>query len=74
MNEIESKQILKDAGIPVVETVAASTEAAAMAAHLHGRAGQLAAERGPLIAGDLIRCLPDAVRRVRGSRQAGLGD
>jgi hydroxyethylthiazole kinase-like uncharacterized protein yjeF len=54
-------------GLPAVE-------AAAVAAHLHGRAGQLAAERGPLIAGDLVRCLPDAVRRVRGSRQAGLGD
>jgi NAD(P)H-hydrate repair Nnr-like enzyme with NAD(P)H-hydrate dehydratase domain len=54
-------------GLPAVE-------AAAVAAHLHGRAGQLAAERGPLIAGDLVRCLPDAVRRVRGSRQGGLGD
>jgi NAD(P)H-hydrate repair Nnr-like enzyme with NAD(P)H-hydrate dehydratase domain len=48
--------------------------AAAMAAHLHGRAGQLAAERGPLIAGDLVRCLPEAVGRVRGARQGGLGD
>ena len=54
-------------GLPAVE-------AAAVAAHLHGRAGQLAAERGPLIAGDLVRCLPDAVGRVRGSRQGGLGD
>ncbi|MDQ1662708.1 MAG: ADP-dependent NAD(P)H-hydrate dehydratase / NAD(P)H-hydrate epimerase [Blastococcus sp.] len=48
--------------------------AAAMAAHLHGRAGQLAAERGPLIAGDLVRCLPAVVGRVRGSRSGGLGD
>jgi hydroxyethylthiazole kinase-like uncharacterized protein yjeF len=51
-----------------------AAEAAAMAAHLHGRAGQLAAERGPLIAGDLIRCLPEAVGRVRGMRPGGLGD
>jgi ADP-dependent NAD(P)H-hydrate dehydratase / NAD(P)H-hydrate epimerase len=54
-------------GLPAVE-------AAAVAAHLHGRAGQLAAERGPLIAGDLVRRLPEAVGRVRGNRQRGLGD
>lgn len=54
-------------GLPVAE-------AAAMAAHLHGRAGQLAAERGPLIAGDLVRCLPEAVARVRGALPGGLGD
>ena len=54
-------------GLPAVE-------AAAMAAHLHGRAGQLAAERGPLIAGDLVRRLPEAIGRVRGNRQGGLGD
>jgi hydroxyethylthiazole kinase-like uncharacterized protein yjeF len=54
-------------GLPAVE-------AAAVAAHLHGRAGQLAAERGPLIAGDLIRCLPEAVGRVRGARAGGLGE
>jgi hydroxyethylthiazole kinase-like uncharacterized protein yjeF len=48
--------------------------AAAMAAHLHGRAGQLAAERGPLIAGDLVRRLPEAVGRVRTARAGGLGD
>ena len=41
-------------------------EAGATAAHLHGRAAQLAAERGPLLAGDLIRRLPEAVGRVRG--------
>ncbi|MGZ4507985.1 MAG: NAD(P)H-hydrate dehydratase [Blastococcus sp.] len=50
-----------------------TAEAAAVAAHLHGRAGQLAAERGPLIAGDLVRVLPDAVSRVRGVRGRGLG-
>lgn len=48
-------------------------EAAASAAHLHGRAGQLAAERGPLIAGDLVRRLPDAIQRVRGIPSSGLG-
>jgi hydroxyethylthiazole kinase-like uncharacterized protein yjeF len=46
-------------GLPVAE-------AAAVAAHLHGRTGQLAAERGPLIAGDLVRRLPEAIGRVRG--------
>ena len=48
-------------------------EAAAVAAHLHGRTGQLAAERGPFVAGDLVRCLPDAIRRVRGAPADGLG-
>ena len=52
----------------------AAAEAAAVAAHLHGRVGQLAAERGPLIAGDLIRRLPDAVSRVRGVPVRRLGD
>jgi hydroxyethylthiazole kinase-like uncharacterized protein yjeF len=54
-------------GLPAVE-------AAAVAAHLHGRTGQLVAERGPLLAGDLVRHLPDAVRRVRGVPPSGLGD
>ena len=40
-------------------------EAAAVAAHVHGRAGQLAAEDGPLIAGDLVRRLPETVARLR---------
>jgi hydroxyethylthiazole kinase-like uncharacterized protein yjeF len=48
-----------------------SAEAAAAAAHLHGRAGQVAAARGPIVAGDLVRRLPEAVARVR---DAGLGD
>jgi len=43
-----------------------AAEAAAVAAHVHGRAGQRAAERGPLIAGDLVRVLPDTVGRLRG--------
>ena len=48
-------------------------EAAAVAAHLHGRTGQLAAERGPFVAGDLVRRLPDAIRQVRGGVAGGLG-
>jgi hydroxyethylthiazole kinase-like uncharacterized protein yjeF len=51
-----------------------AAEAGAAAAHLHGRAGQLAAERGPLLAGDLVRRLPDAVSRVRGVPAHRLGD
>jgi ADP-dependent NAD(P)H-hydrate dehydratase / NAD(P)H-hydrate epimerase len=43
-----------------------AAEAGAAAAHVHGRAAQLAAERGPLLAGDLVRRLPEAVGRVRG--------
>jgi hydroxyethylthiazole kinase-like uncharacterized protein yjeF len=39
---------------------------AAAAAHLHGRTGQVAAARGPIVAGDLVRRLPEAVARVRG--------
>jgi len=51
-----------------------AAEAAAVGAHLHGRAGQLAAARGPLIAGDLVRRLPDAVGRLTGAGSPGLGD
>ena len=49
-------------------------EAGAVAAHLHGRTGQLAAERGPFLAGDLVRRLPDAISRVRGVPARRLGD
>jgi hydroxyethylthiazole kinase-like uncharacterized protein yjeF len=42
-------------------------EAAAVAAHVHGRAGQLAAEEGPLIAGDLVRHLPRTLALLRGA-------
>jgi hydroxyethylthiazole kinase-like uncharacterized protein yjeF len=42
-------------------------ESAAIAAHVHGRAGQVAAENGPLIAGDLIRRLPGTLARLRGN-------
>ena len=51
-----------------------AAEAAAVAAHVHGRAGQLAAEGGPLIAGDLVRRLPGTLARLRRGRDAGLGD
>jgi hydroxyethylthiazole kinase-like uncharacterized protein yjeF len=50
----------------VLATGMAAHLAGAVAAHLHGRTGQLAAERGPLIAGDLVRRLPEAIGRVRG--------
>ncbi|HET6394181.1 MAG TPA: NAD(P)H-hydrate dehydratase [Blastococcus sp.] len=58
----------------VLATGLPAVEAGAVAAHLHGRAGQLAAERGPLVAGDLVRRLPEAIGRVRGLPPAGLGD
>jgi hydroxyethylthiazole kinase-like uncharacterized protein yjeF len=51
----------------VLATGVPAARAAAVAAHLHGRAGQLAAEHGPLIAGDLVRRLPETVARLRGS-------
>jgi hydroxyethylthiazole kinase-like uncharacterized protein yjeF len=54
-------------GLPAVE-------AAAVAAHLHGRTGQLAARRGPFIAGDLVRRLPETISRVRGDAGDRLGD
>jgi hydroxyethylthiazole kinase-like uncharacterized protein yjeF len=58
----------------VLATGLSGVEAGAFAAHLHGRAGQLAAQRGPLIAGDLVRRLPEAVGRVRGLPPDRLGD
>ncbi|MCO7220448.1 NAD(P)H-hydrate dehydratase [Klenkia sp. PcliD-1-E] len=48
-------------GLPAVE-------AAAAGAHLHGRAGQLAAASGPLIASDVVRHLPAAVHRLTAGR------
>ncbi len=45
-------------GLPAVE-------AAAVGAHLHGLAGQLAAARGPLIASDVVAHLPAAVHLLR---------
>ncbi|MCF6734715.1 NAD(P)H-hydrate dehydratase [Blastococcus sp. KM273129] len=51
-----------------------AVEATAVAAHVHGRAGQVAAARGPFVAGDVVRHLPEAVARVRGTAPAGLPD
>jgi hydroxyethylthiazole kinase-like uncharacterized protein yjeF len=58
----------------LLATGLAAAEAGAVAAHLHGRTGQLAAERGPLLAGDLVRQLPEAIGRVRGVPARRLGD
>ena len=58
----------------VLATGPPAVEAGAVAAHLHGRTAQLAAQRGPLVAGDLVRRLPDAIGRVRGLPPSGLGD
>ena len=66
--------VLSGIGGALLATGLPAVEAAAVAAHLHGRAGQLVAERGPLVAGDLVRRLPDAVGRVRGTGAARLGD
>jgi hydroxyethylthiazole kinase-like uncharacterized protein yjeF len=44
-------------------------EAAAVGAHVHGRAGQLAAEQGPLIAGDLVRRLPATLARLTAAEE-----
>ncbi|WP_456600098.1 NAD(P)H-hydrate dehydratase [Blastococcus sp. SYSU DS0616] len=51
-----------------------AAEAAAVAAHVHGRAGQVAAAGGPFLAGDVVRHLPEAISRVRGTSPAGLPD
>ncbi|RBY90050.1 bifunctional ADP-dependent NAD(P)H-hydrate dehydratase/NAD(P)H-hydrate epimerase [Blastococcus sp. TF02A-26] len=50
-----------------------AAEAAAAAAHVHGRAGQVAAQEGPLIAGDLVRRLPATLARLRRGGGPGLG-
>jgi hydroxyethylthiazole kinase-like uncharacterized protein yjeF len=49
----------------ILATGAGAAESAAVAAHVHGRVGQLAAASGPLIAGDLVRHLPATVGRLR---------
>jgi hydroxyethylthiazole kinase-like uncharacterized protein yjeF len=49
-------------------------EAAAVGAHVHGRAGRLAAEEGPLIAGDLVRRLPATLGLLRRAPAGRLGD
>jgi hydroxyethylthiazole kinase-like uncharacterized protein yjeF len=66
--------VLSGIGGALLATGLPAVEAAAVAAHLHGRAGQVAAERGPLLAGDLVRRLPDAVGRVCGGGTVRLGD
>jgi hydroxyethylthiazole kinase-like uncharacterized protein yjeF len=66
--------VLSGIGGALLATDLPAVEAAAVAAHLHGRAGQLAAEHGPLVAGDLVRRLPHAVSRVRGVPARRLGD
>ncbi len=46
-------------------------DAARLAVHLHGLAGDLAARRfgeESLVAGDLVRMLPDAFRQYRGAQ------
>ncbi len=58
----------------LLATALPAIEAGAVAAHLHGRTGQLAAQRGPLLAGDLVRRLPQAIGRVHGIPPVGLGD
>jgi hydroxyethylthiazole kinase-like uncharacterized protein yjeF len=58
----------------LLATGLSAVDAAALGAHLHGRTGQMAAERGPLLAGDLVRRLPEAVARLQGSAEAGLRD
>jgi hydroxyethylthiazole kinase-like uncharacterized protein yjeF len=58
----------------LLATGLAAAEAGAVAAHLHGRTGQLAAESGPLVASDLVRRLPEAIGRVRGVPARRLGD
>ena len=49
-------------------------DAAAVGAHLHGRTAQLAARRGPFLAGDLVRRLPEAITRMRGLAAPRLED
>jgi NAD(P)H-hydrate repair Nnr-like enzyme with NAD(P)H-hydrate dehydratase domain len=43
-------------------------------AHLHGRSGQLAAAHGPLLAGDLVRRLPETLARLHEWTEGGLRD
>jgi len=48
--------------------------AARAGAYVHGLAGDIAAERlgpEPLLAGDLLDCVPEAIRRVKSRDQSG---
>jgi hydroxyethylthiazole kinase-like uncharacterized protein yjeF len=55
----------------VLATGLDAPSSAAVAAHVHGRAGQLAAADGPLIASDLVHRLPATLARLRGAGTAG---
>jgi hydroxyethylthiazole kinase-like uncharacterized protein yjeF len=66
--------VLAGIGGALLATGLPAVEAAAVAAHVHGRAGQLAAEEGPLIAGDLVRRLPATLARLRRAPAGRLGD
>jgi hydroxyethylthiazole kinase-like uncharacterized protein yjeF len=66
--------VLSGIGGALLATGLPAVEAAAVAAHVHGRAGQVAAEGGPLIAGDLVRRLPATLARLHREPAAGLGD
>ncbi len=65
--------VLRASPVPCWRPAWDAALAGAVAAHLHGRTGQLAAECGPLIAGDLRRRLPEAIGRVRGLGGPRLG-
>jgi hydroxyethylthiazole kinase-like uncharacterized protein yjeF len=66
--------VLSGIGGALLATGLPAAEAAAVAAHVHGRAGQAAAEHGPLIAGDLVRRLPATLARLQGAPAGRLGD
>jgi hydroxyethylthiazole kinase-like uncharacterized protein yjeF len=66
--------VLSGIGGALLATGLPAVEAAAVAAHVHGRAGQVAAEEGPLVAGDLVRRLPATLARLHRSPGGGLGD
>ncbi|MBB3084882.1 NAD(P)H-hydrate dehydratase [Geodermatophilus sabuli] len=66
--------VLSGIGGALLATGLPAVEAAAVAAHVHGRAGQVAAEAGPLVAGDLVRRLPATLARLHRSPRGGLGD
>ncbi|MGY1703184.1 NAD(P)H-hydrate dehydratase [Geodermatophilus sp. SYSU D00697] len=66
--------VLSGIGGALLATGLPAAEAAAVAAHVHGRAGQAAAGHGPLIAGDLVRRLPATLARLHRDPHPGLGD
>ena len=54
-------------------TVDEALDAVASAVWLHGRAGRIAAHRGPVVATDLIEALPEAIRVARFGDDADIG-